>query len=78
MDAQMKQGLQRPEQVFKKLRQDDAIIAQGGKSSILKGQADWPVVGAIVAALPMSIIIAAVVSLASKPPSKEHPARCLA
>jgi SSS family solute:Na+ symporter len=50
----------------------------GGKPSILADYPNWPVVDPLVVALPISIIIAVVVSLATKPSSKEHLAKCFA
>jgi len=48
----------------------------GGKSSILIDKPNWPVVDPIVVALPISIVVAIVVSLITKPPSQEHLAEC--
>ncbi len=48
----------------------------GGKPSILAGHHNWPVVDPLVVALPISIIVAVIVSLATKPISKEHLAKC--
>ncbi len=48
----------------------------GGKPSILADSPNWPVVDPLVVALPISILVAIVVSLATKPPAKEHLDRC--
>jgi solute:Na+ symporter, SSS family len=45
-------------------------------NSILANYPNWPVVDPIVIALPLSAIVAVVVSLMTKPPSKEHLERC--
>jgi solute:Na+ symporter, SSS family len=47
-----------------------------GKTSILWNAPNWPVVDPIVIALPLSAIVAVVVSLMTKPPSQEHLDRC--
>jgi solute:Na+ symporter, SSS family len=47
-----------------------------GKYSILADSPNWPVVDPIVIALPLSAIVAVVVSLMTKPPSDEHLQRC--
>ncbi len=47
-----------------------------GKFSILADFPNWPVVDPIVIALPLSAIVAVVVSLLTQPPSKEHLERC--
>ncbi len=47
-----------------------------GKTSILAGQPNWDWVDPIVVAFPISLIVAIVVSLLSKPPSKEHLDKC--
>jgi len=36
----------------------------------------WPVVDPIVVALPLSLIVTVAVSLATKPPAKEHVEKC--
>lgn len=48
----------------------------GGKTSIFAGRPNWDVVDPLVVALPISIIVAVVVSLCTKPPSKEHLDNC--
>ena len=48
----------------------------GGKPSILADYPNWPVVDPLIIALPISIIVAIVVSLFTKPPSKEHLEKC--
>jgi SSS family solute:Na+ symporter len=47
-----------------------------GKHSLLLDKPNWPVVDPIVIALPISAIVAIVVSLFTKPPSKEHLDKC--
>ncbi|HBG28732.1 MAG TPA: sodium:solute symporter [Phycisphaerales bacterium] len=49
-----------------------------GKTSILANCPNWPVVDPLVVALPISIAVAVIVSLISKPPKKEHLDRCFA
>ncbi|MHC4988234.1 MAG: sodium:solute symporter family protein, partial [Planctomycetota bacterium] len=46
------------------------------KHSLLLDKPNWSVVDPIVIALPISIIVAIVVSLLTKPPSKEHLDKC--
>jgi SSS family solute:Na+ symporter len=48
----------------------------GGKTSILAGRPNWDWVDPIVVALPISMIIAIVVSLFTKRPDDEHLAKC--
>ena len=48
----------------------------GGKTSILAGYPNWPTVDPLIVALPISIIVAIIVCLATKPPSKEHIDKC--
>ncbi len=48
----------------------------GGKSSILADSPNWPVVDPILIALPLSILTVIIVSLMTKPSSKEHLADC--
>ncbi|HOA72502.1 MAG TPA: sodium:solute symporter family protein [Phycisphaerae bacterium] len=48
----------------------------GGKNSILVDYPNWPVVEPIVIALPISALVAAVVSLLTRPPSDAHLERC--
>jgi SSS family solute:Na+ symporter len=48
----------------------------GGKDSLLADKPNWPVVDQLIIALPISIIVAVVVSMITKPPSKEHLAKC--
>ncbi len=48
----------------------------GGKTSILADHPNWPVVDPLVIALPISIIVAIVVSILTKPPSQEHLEKC--
>ncbi len=52
------------------------LVAPAGKYSILADYPNWPVVDPIVIALPLSAIVAVVVSLLTKPPSREHLERC--
>jgi SSS family solute:Na+ symporter len=47
-----------------------------GKFSILWNYPNWPVVDPIVIALPLSAIVAIVVSLVTQPPGQEHLDRC--
>ncbi|MCD4830851.1 MAG: sodium:solute symporter family protein [Anaerohalosphaeraceae bacterium] len=47
-----------------------------GKSSILAESPNWSVVDPILVALPISILVAVVVALMTKPPSKEHLDKC--
>jgi solute:Na+ symporter, SSS family len=47
-----------------------------GKTSILDAYPNWPSVDPIVIALPVSIVVAVVVSLLTKPSSKEHLDKC--
>jgi SSS family solute:Na+ symporter len=47
-----------------------------GKSSLLADRPNWPVVEPIVIALPISILVAIIVSLATKRPTDEHLAKC--
>lgn len=47
-----------------------------GKHSLLLDKPNWYVVDPIVIALPISLAVAVVVSLLSKPPSKEHLDKC--
>jgi SSS family solute:Na+ symporter len=47
-----------------------------GKPSLLLDKPNWSVVDPIVIALPISIIVAIVVSLLTKPPSQEHIEKC--
>jgi len=46
------------------------------KHSLLLDKPSWPVVDPIVVALPISLIVAIVVSLLTKPPSQEHLDKC--
>jgi SSS family solute:Na+ symporter len=46
------------------------------KHSLLLDKPNWPVVDPILVALPISLIVAVVVSLLSKPPSQEHLDTC--
>ena len=46
------------------------------KHSLLLDKPNWPVVDPIVIALPVSIVVAIVVSLMTKPPSEEHLNKC--
>jgi SSS family solute:Na+ symporter len=48
----------------------------GGKPSILADYPNWPVVDPLIIALPISIVVAIVVSLISTPPAKEHLDKC--
>ncbi|MEN8127008.1 MAG: sodium:solute symporter family protein [Planctomycetota bacterium] len=47
-----------------------------GKTSILAGKPNWDWVDPICVAFPISIIVAIVVSLMTKPPSKDHLDKC--
>lgn len=47
-----------------------------GKASILLDKPNWPNVDPLIVALPISMIVAIVVSLFTKPPSEEHLAKC--
>jgi SSS family solute:Na+ symporter len=47
-----------------------------GKHSLLLDKPNWSVVDPIVVALPISIIVAVVVSLITKKPSSEHLDKC--
>jgi solute:Na+ symporter, SSS family len=49
-----------------------------GKTSILAGHHNWPVVDPLLIALPLSILVAIVVSLITKPPEAAHVDRCFA
>ena len=51
-------------------------LVTGGKNSILADHPNWPVVDSIVIALPVSIIVAVVVSMFTKPEPREHLDRC--
>ena len=53
-----------------------AYFMPKGKYSILADSPNWPVVDPIVIALPLSVVVAVVVSLMTKPPSDEHLQRC--
>lgn len=48
----------------------------GGKVSLLAGHDNWPVVDPLVIALPISALVAILVSLGTKPPSREHLRKC--
>jgi len=48
----------------------------GGNTSILAGKPNWDWVDPIVIAMPISIIVAIVVSLLTKPPSQDHIDKC--
>ncbi len=48
----------------------------GGKTSILEDHPNWPVIEPIVVALPLSIVVAIAVSLATRPPADAHLNRC--
>ncbi|MBN2376971.1 MAG: sodium:solute symporter family protein [Sedimentisphaerales bacterium] len=47
-----------------------------GKTSILDGHHNWPVVDPMVIALPISVLVFILVSLATKAPEKEHLDKC--
>lgn len=47
-----------------------------GKASILADHPNWPVVEPILIALPISAVVAIVVSLVTKPPTSEHLSKC--
>lgn len=53
-------------------------IVTGGKASLLADYPNWPTVDPTVIALPISILVAVVVALLTKPPAKEHLAKCFA
>jgi SSS family solute:Na+ symporter len=48
----------------------------GGKNSILADKPNWPVLEPIVIALPLSALVAIIVSLLTRAPSDEHLDRC--
>ena len=48
----------------------------GGKPSILAAQPNWPVVEPIVVALPLSALVAILVTLVTRPPTAAHLAKC--
>ncbi|TCJ18942.1 sodium:solute symporter family protein [Parasulfuritortus cantonensis] len=48
----------------------------GGHSSLVEDLPNWPVVDAIVVALPLSILTAILVSAVTRPPDAAHLARC--
>lgn len=66
--------------VFVKAQEAGAIgLVQkltGGKTSILENHPNWPVIEPIVVALPLSILVAIAVSLATRPPADAHLNRC--
>ena len=66
--------------LFVKAKEAGAIglvsVVTGGRDSILGAQPNWPVVDPIVVALPISILVVIIVSLATKPPSQEQLKRC--
>ncbi len=66
--------------VFVKAQEAEAIgivkLVTDGKTSILEGHHNWPVVDPIVVALPVSILVAVVVSLMTKPPEPAHLETC--
>jgi SSS family solute:Na+ symporter len=67
--------------IFVKAKEASAIglvTKLTGKSSILEGHPNWDWVDPIVVALPISIIVAIVVSIITRPPSKEHLDKCFA
>ena len=47
-----------------------------GKTSVLDGHHNWPVVDPVVIALPLSIIVLIIVSMMTKRPSDEHLGKC--
>jgi len=47
-----------------------------GQTSILAGKPNWDWVDPICIAFPISILVAIVVSLMTKPPSQEHLDKC--
>ncbi len=49
-----------------------------GKASILADSPNWPVVDPLVVALPISILVAVVVTLVTRPVAKEHLDKCFA
>jgi len=66
--------------VLVKAAEADAIgIVQkltDGKKSILAGHDNWPQLDPLFVAFPISLIVAVVVSLATKKPTKEQLAKC--
>jgi SSS family solute:Na+ symporter len=48
----------------------------GGKTSLLSDCPNWDVVDPLLVALPISLVVAIVVSFLTKPPSKEHLDKC--
>ena len=68
--------------LFVKSQEASAIglvqIVTGDKNctSILAGYPNWPVIDPLLVALPISALTAVIVSLMTKPPSKEHLAKC--
>jgi solute:Na+ symporter, SSS family len=66
--------------LFIKAREAGAIglVKQftGGRSSLLDGLPNWPVVDPILIALPLSILSAILVSALTRPPDSAHLARC--
>jgi SSS family solute:Na+ symporter len=53
-------------------------LVTDGKDSILAGHPNWPVVDSLLIALPVSILVAVVVSMFTQPSSKEHLDKCFA
>ncbi len=47
-----------------------------GKDSLLANHPNWPVVDPLVIALPVSFLVAVVVSLLTKPPTEAHLRAC--
>ena len=66
--------------LFVKAKEAGAIglvkLVADGKSSILEGHPNWPVVDPIMVAFPISIIVLIVVTMVTKPSDDEHIAKC--
>ncbi len=67
--------------LFVKSAEADAIglvykFTGGKSSSILASHPNWPSVDPLVIALPLSILVAIVVSMITRPPKPEHVAKC--
>jgi len=66
--------------VFIKAQEAQAIgliqIVTGGKTSLLEGYPNWPVVDPVVVALPAAIIVLIIGCLLTKPLPKEHLDKC--
>lgn len=69
--------------IFVKSSEADAIglvykFTGGKSSSILSNYLNWPSVDPLVIALPLSAIVAIVVSMFTRPPEADHLAKCFA